>query len=180
MKALVFLLLFGGALALGWECTHASLDPALLRRATQEYATRKGQLGNAKYITVVDYQLAIYKPRLFVYDVAAHRVVLQAHVSHALKSGLLYATEFSNEVGSEKSCEGVFITQQHSYQGKFGKALRLTGVSKGLNDQAEARAIVLHEDPGYRFSKGCLMTSEAVNDHLTSLLQGRSLLVVYK
>lgn len=179
MKKALLLLSACGLGILGWECTHASLDPTLLRRATQEYATRKGQLGNVKYFTVVDYSMGIHKPRLFVYDVAARRVVLQAHVSHALKSGLLYATEFSNEIGSEKSCEGVFITQQHPYQGKFGKALRLTGVSKGLNDQAEARAIVLHEDPGYRLSKGCLMTSAAVNDRLTFLLQGRSLLVVY-
>lgn len=179
MKKTLWLLVLGGGLALGWECTHASLDPVLLRRTTQEYTTRKEQLGNVKYFTIVDYRLGIHQPRLFVYDVAARRVIVQAHVSHALKSGLLYATEFSNEVGSEKSCAGVFITHQHPYQGKFGKALRLTGVSKGLNDQAEARAIVLHEDPGYRLSKGCLMTSAVVNDRLTSLLQGHSLLVVY-
>jgi hypothetical protein len=180
MKKVLLLCVLGVGLALGWECTHASLDPVLLQRATQEYTARKGQLGNAKYITIVDYRLGIHKPRLFVYDVAARRVIVQAHVSHALKSGLLYATEFSNKIGSEKSCTGVFITQQHPYQGKFGKALRLTGVSKGLNDQAGARSIVMHADPGYRYSAGCLMTSTAVNDHLTSLLQGRSLLLVYR
>lgn len=180
MKKILWLLVLGGGLALGWECTHAALDLALLQRAIQEYTARKGQLGNGKYLTIVDYRLGIHQPRLFVYDVAARRVIVQAHVSHALKSGLLYATEFSNEIGSEQSCAGVFITQQHPYQGKFGKALRLTGVSKGLNDQAAARAIVLHADPGYRFSKGCLMTSAAVNDRLTSLLQGRSLLIVYR
>jgi hypothetical protein len=111
MKKTLLLLILGGLLLLGWHSTHSSLDPVLLQRATQEYAARKGQIGNQKYVTIVDYNLDISQPRLFVYDVSAHRVILQSHVSHALKSGLLYATEFSNEVGSEKSCYGVFLTQ---------------------------------------------------------------------
>ncbi|RZK44285.1 MAG: hypothetical protein EOO61_04395 [Hymenobacter sp.] len=180
MKITFLLSVLGGGLALGWHSTHAVLDPALLRRATQEYAARKGQLGNHKYLTIIDYKLDVCQPRLFVYDVKSRRIVLQARVSHALKSGIWYPADFSNELGSEKSCYGTFITQQYIYQGKFGRALRLVGVSAGINDQAEARAVVFHEDPGYQYSKGCFMTNAAVNERLVTLLQGRALVVVYK
>lgn len=174
------LLLLSGGPAIGWYSTHSSLDPALLGRATREYALQEKQIGNHDYLAIIDYRLSIVQPRLFVYDRKAHRVILQARVAHALRSGLLYPKEFSNKVGSEKSCPGVFLTQQHSYQGKFGKALRLTGISKGINDQAEPRALVFHEDPGYQYSKGCFMTNAAVNERLITLLQGRALVVVYK
>jgi hypothetical protein len=179
VKAALLLLLSGG-LAIRWHSTHSSLDPALLGSATREYALREKQLGNHNYLVIIDYRLSIMQPRLFVYDRKAQRVILQARVAHALRSGLLYPKEFSNKVGSEKSCSGVFLTQQHSYQGKFGKALRLTGISKGVNDQAGARAIVFHKDPGYQYSKGCFMTNAAVNERLVTLLQGRALVVVYQ
>lgn len=181
MKLVLFLVILVGALILGWyHSTHTSLNPELLRRANQEYTIRRGQIGNRKILTIIDYRLDISQPRLFVYDMNTRRVILRVRVSHALKSGIIRPTVFSNEVGSEKSCSGIFLTQQHIYQGRFGKALRLVGISPGINDQSEARAIVFHEDPGYQYSKGCFMTSAAVNDHLVTLLQGRSLVVVYK
>jgi hypothetical protein len=180
VKTALLLPLLGGGLATGWHSTHSSLDPELLERATREYALQERKLDNHHYVAIIDYRLSIVQPRLFVYDRKAHRVILQARVAHALRSGLLYPTEFSNKLGSEMSCVGVFLTQQHSYQGKFGKALRLLGISKGINDQAEARAVVFHEDPGYQYSKGCFMTNAAVNERLISLLQGRALVVVYR
>jgi hypothetical protein len=180
MKNVLLLLFLGGLLTLGWYSTHSTLDPALLRRATREYAARKGQLGNRKYLTIIDYSLNIIQPRLFVYDVVTHRIVLRSRVSHALSSGLLYATDFSNEVGSEKSCYGTFVTHKENYNGKFGTALRLNGISGAVNDQALIRAVVFHADPGYQFSKGCFMTSTAVNNCLISMIQGRSLVVVNK
>jgi hypothetical protein len=180
MKKVFLLLLLGGLFALVWHSTHGSLDPALLSRATQEYDARKEQLGNRKYVTIVDFRRDMLQPRLFVYNMQEHQVALTCRVSHAWGSGLLYATDFSNKVGSEKSCLGVFRTDQQIYVGKFGYALRVDGLSAGTNDKARARAVVIHEDPGYQWSKGCFMTSSAVNNRLISLIKGRSLLVVYR
>jgi hypothetical protein len=185
VKKALMLLLSVGLVALGWHSTHSALDPLLLRQAEQEYSARKAQLGNKKYLTIIDFRCSLLQPRLFVYDVKAHQIVLQSRVSHAFGSGLLYATDFSNKVGSEKSCFGVFQTDRRSYQGKFGTALRVDGISLGVNDNARARAIVFHVDPGYKylgyqFSKGCFMTSPAINKHLISLIQGRSLVIVYR
>jgi hypothetical protein len=180
MKRVLLLLLLGGTLALFWHGTHGSLDASLLRRATQEFAARKGQLDNRGYITIIDYRLDMLQPRLFVYSTQSHQVVVTCRVSHAWGSGLLYATAFSNEVGSEKSCVGVFRTVQHVYSGKFGKSLRVDGLSIGVNDKARARAVIFHQDPGYQWSKGCFMTNAAMNSRLISLIQGGSLVVVYR
>jgi hypothetical protein len=182
MKNVLLILLLGGVLALGWHSTDAVLDPVLLRRAIQEYTARREKLDNRKYVTVIDYRRDFLQPRLFVYNVEEHRVVLRSRVSHALKSGLLYATDFSNAVGSEKSCVGVFRTDKQVYKGRFGQALRLDGLSNNLNSNCRARTVVFHPVSNYlgRWSQGCFMTSPSVNNQLTLLIQGRSLVVVYK
>ena len=180
MKKPVSLLIVIGVLFLGWHSTYSSLDPTLLRKATQEYVARKYKLSNRRYLTIINYNLDILQPRLFVYDMESKQIVLTTHVSHAWGSGLLYATSFSNMLGSEKSCYGTFLTEQQSYQGNFGRALRIEGLSNEINNQALARAVVFHADPGYLFSKGCFMTRTTVNDRLISLIKGHSLVVVYK
>lgn len=167
--------------ALVWHCSQSSLDPVLLRRATQEYAARKGQLGNSRYVTIVDYRKPIMEKRLFVYDVQKQTVVLSSRVAHSFWSGLLYPTKFSNVEGSELSCTGTFLTDKDTYTGRFGRALRVDGITPGVNTAARRRAVVFHEDPSfYNYSMACFMTSKAVNARLISMIKGRSLVVVYK
>lgn len=179
-KALLFLSVCG-VVALVWYCTQSSLDPVLLRRANQEYATRKGQLGNDRYVTIIDYRKSIAQKRLFVYDMQKQSVVLSSRVAHSFWSGLLYPTKFSNEEGSELSCTGTFLTDKDTYTGRFGKALRVDGITPGVNTAARRRAVVFHEDPlFYNYSMACFMTSKAVNAQLISMIKGRSLVVVYK
>jgi hypothetical protein len=180
MKKVLLLLPLGGLFALGWRSTHSALDPSLLKQAKREYVAQYGKLANTRFITIIDYRKSIDQRRLFVYDVKIQDVVLSSRVAHAFKSGLIYPTEFSNEDGSEMSCYGTFLTDKETYTGRFGRALRVDGITAGVNTHARARAVVFHEDPGYQYSKACFMTSEAVNSRLISLIQGRSLVVVYK
>ncbi|AWM32106.1 murein L,D-transpeptidase catalytic domain-containing protein [Hymenobacter nivis] len=181
MKKALLLLLLGGLLALVWYSTHASLDPALLRQAKKEYGAQQAKLANTRFITIIDFRKSICQKRLFVYDVKSQSVVLSTRVAHAFRSGLLYPTKFSNEEGSELSCYGTFLTDKVPYTGRFGRALRVDGITAGVNTNARSRAIVFHADPGfYNFSLACFMTSKAVNERLIAMIKGRSLVVVYK
>ena len=50
---------------------------------------------------------------------------------------------FSNDPGSEATSLGLYVTGE-TYLGHNGYSLKLRGLSPGLNDMAEERAIVLH------------------------------------
>jgi len=53
---------------------------------------------------------------------------------------------FSNETGSLMTSLGAFVTGG-TYSGRNGYSLRLRGMDPGVNNRAEARAIVLHGAP---------------------------------
>lgn len=181
MKKALLLLLVGGLLALGWHSTHSSLDPVLLQQAKQEYGAQHSKLANTRYITLIDYRKSILQKRLFVYDVKSQSIVLSSRVAHAFWSGLLYPTKFSNVENSELSCTGTFLTDKDTYAGRFGRALRVDGITAGVNTNARRRAVVFHEDPGfYNYSMACFMTNKVVNKRLISMIKGRSLVVVYR
>lgn len=53
-----------------------------------------------KYVVLIDYSKSIFSKRLFVVDVKIKKVILISTVSHAFKSGLQYATKFSDKEGA--------------------------------------------------------------------------------
>ncbi len=131
-----------------------------------------------RYVTVIDYSRPILKDRLYVVDMQSKEIVMQSPVSHAMNSGLYYAREFSNGVGTEKSCVGAFQTQE-SYSGRFGYAMRVKGLQKGVNDNARRRAIVFHTYSFWPvYSEGCFVTPEDVNRKLIDMVKGGSLVYV--
>jgi hypothetical protein len=93
--------------------------------------------------TVIDYTLPSTEPRLFVVDPEDRSVLLSSLVAHGKGSGQNMAERFSNESGSKMSSLGFFVTGK-TYFGSHGYSLRLQGLEKGINDQAENRAIVIH------------------------------------
>jgi hypothetical protein len=103
---------------------------------------KRSLIKNKQYIAVVDYTKPSFVRRLCVYD-TENNTVTKHLVSHAKRSGNIYATDFSNEVSSEKSSKGFFLTGA-VYQGKHGRSLRLKGLEKGINDNALVRGIVIH------------------------------------
>ena len=148
-----------------------------------------GKITNQRYLTIADMSKASSEPRLYIIDMKKQELVLQTFVAHGKKSGLLFAKQFSNLVGSFQSSLGFFITG-NTYQGKHGKSLVLKGIESGINDNAEERAIVLHgaayankgfiNQQGYLGrSLGCPAVPNYQVETIIEAIQGASCLFVY-
>lgn len=98
---------------------------------------------NKELLTIIDFTLPSTDKRLVVVDMKKEEVLFHSIVSHGRNSGEKYATKFSNRHGSYQSSLG-FYTTGGTYQGGNGYSLILNGLEKGINDQARARAIVIH------------------------------------
>ena len=124
-----------------------TLDPAVLARALD--SARCAQAAGAlpadgpHVLTVIDFSLPSTAERLWVLDLERGEVLLQTYVAHGQGTGDDRAERFSNIDGSHQSSLGLFRTAER-YTGKHGVSLRLDGLDPGLNDQARARAIVVH------------------------------------
>lgn len=97
----------------------------------------------SKTIVIIDFSKPSIQKRFYVVDLWRKKIVFETYVAHGKGSGENYATEFSNENESHKSSLGFYKTT-HTYFGKHGYSLRLKGLEKGINDNAETRAIVVH------------------------------------
>jgi hypothetical protein len=154
-----------------------------------EKLKKLGKLSNHRYLTIADMSRASSEPRLFILDMEKQVLVLQTFVAHGRNSGMLFAKNFSNKIGSFQSSLGFYITGS-AYQGKHGKSLVLKGVESGINDNAEERAIVLHgasyankgfvNQQGYLGrSLGCPAVPEKEVESIIKTIQGASCLFVY-
>ncbi|MDD1791571.1 murein L,D-transpeptidase catalytic domain family protein [Enterovibrio makurazakiensis] len=99
--------------------------------------------GNSSVFTLIDYSKPSSQKRFWVFDAAKRKTLYSSYVSHGKNSGNLYAKTFSNRVNSHQTSIGVFRAGE-TYYGKHGYSLRLDGLSKGINDNARKRAIVIH------------------------------------
>lgn len=111
-------------------------------RAAQT-AAEKGLVKRRDLLTVIDYSLPSTQPRLFVFDLAARKLLFRELVAHGKNSGDNVPSFFSNASGSLASCLGLFVTDD-PYIGGNGYSLRLRGLEEGINDMAWSRAIVMH------------------------------------
>jgi hypothetical protein len=121
---------------------------AVLEAALAAYhaAAEAGALARPGLLTVIDYTRPSTERRLWVIDLVRLRVVFHELVAHGKNSGDNLTRFFSNAQGSLMSSLGLFVTG-NSYSGTNGYSLRLHGQDAGLNDNAFARAIVLHGAP---------------------------------
>lgn len=103
----------------------------------------EGKLNNDNVISIADFTLPSTQKRLFVIDLANHKLLFNTYVAHGRNSGKEYANRFSNSPDSHMSSLGFYVTLQ-TYYGEHGLSLRLEGEEKGINDNAESRAIVIH------------------------------------
>ena len=97
---------------------------------------------NKNYVAVIDYTKPSFVKRLFIYDVKSGTAARYL-VAHGKGSGLIFAKDFSNEVNSNKSCKGFFITGE-IFNGEHGPSLPLHGLQEGLNNNAFNREIIIH------------------------------------
>ncbi|MCA5003628.1 murein L,D-transpeptidase catalytic domain family protein [Sphingobacterium sp. WQ 366] len=101
------------------------------------------EFNNKDIITIIDFTRPSTEKRMFVIDIKNKKILFNNIVSHGRNSGEKYATSFSNRHGSFQSSLG-FYTTGNTYMGGNGFSLVLNGLEDGINDQAKARAVVIH------------------------------------
>ncbi|PRD57409.1 hypothetical protein C5749_03015 [Sphingobacterium gobiense] len=110
-------------------------------QAMQGYQTLRPKYDHI--LTVIDFTLPSTEKRMVVLDMKNEEILYHTIVSHGRNSGDKYARSFSNRHGSYQSSLGFYQTE-NTYQGGNGYSLVLNGLEKGINDQAKARAVVIH------------------------------------
>jgi hypothetical protein len=140
-------------------------------------------------LTVIDFSKSSNTKRLWIIDMNTNTVLYNTLVSHGRNSGNEFATTFSNEASSNKSSLGFYATGE-LYKGKHGESLRLDGLEKGINNNARARAIVMHAadyvcdnfiKQNHRLGRslGCPALPNKLNKEIINLIQGKSCLFIY-
>lgn len=131
------------------------------------------------YVIVVDYRKNILQERLYVINMRSKTVEISSRVSHAFNSGVLYPSDFSNVIGSNKSSKGCYITSGTKY-GRFGFSMIIQGKDKGINNNAKKRHIIFHSNKLMKtmWSQGCFATPEDTNKEIINMTKNGCLVVV--
>jgi hypothetical protein len=98
---------------------------------------------DARRLAIIDYTIPSSKKRMWVVDIEAQKLLFKEHVAHGQKSGPDIPTAFSDRDGSHQTSLGLFFTDT-TYQGANGYSLKMHGLSRGLNESAMHRKIVMH------------------------------------
>ncbi len=106
------------------------------------YLLEKKSDNKSNIMTIIDYGKKSTIKRMVIIDKERETLLLKTFVSHGKKSGQLYAREFSNVTGSNKTSLGIYRASE-TYHGKYGYSLKLDGLSD-TNSKARERYIVLH------------------------------------
>jgi hypothetical protein len=122
----------------------SGLNPQVLDLALKAASRAQAQgFGKKNILAVIDYSLPSTNKRLWVFDLKKEKLLFYELVAHGKGSGDNYAKKFSNREGTLASSLGLFEAAE-TYQGKHGYTLKLKGLEKGINDNAEKRSIVIH------------------------------------
>jgi len=97
--------------------------------AIEFFKQNQDLIKNKNYVAVIDYTKPSFVKRLFIYDVQS-ATAARYLVAHGKGSGFIYARDFSNEVNSNKSSKGFFITGE-MFVGDHGPSLPLHGLQEG-------------------------------------------------
>lgn len=182
------------SIALAYDSMH--LDKLGLSEQAFEYAMKgfnyllqQGRIAKDNIISIVDFSLPSSRKRLFVIDLDDYRVLYNTYVAHGVNSGKEYARQFSNKPSSYQSSLGFYETLQ-TYIGEHGYSLRLDGLEKGINDNANSRDIVIHSadyvdesfirSQGYiGRSWGCPALPEKLHKPIIDKIKNGSCLFIY-
>ncbi len=138
------------------------------------------QVGNDKYVVMVDFSKSIFEKRLYLVNCKTSKIEMTSIVSHAWNSGALYATDFSNINKSNKSSLGAYLTE-NTYYGKFGYSLVLKGLDK-TNSNAKLRKIIFHSSKkmSSKWSHGCFALPDNSTRKIINLIKDGCLVYAYK
>lgn len=154
-----------------------------------DYLVKTGKISNNKIISIADFSQTSNKKRFFVIDLNDYKVVFNTYVAHGVNSGKAYAQQFSNRAESFQSSPGFYETRD-TYNGKNGYSMHLQGLEKGINDNADSRAIVMHgadyvnenliHTQGYiGRSWGCPAVPEKLNRPIINKIKNGTCLFIY-
>jgi len=180
-----------GAVSAAFAKGALGLSPKVLAMALDAVASAqaKGITGRGDLLTVIDYSFSSTERRLWVLDLAHGDVLFHELVAHGAGSGDNYATRFSNVEDSRQTSLGLFLTGD-TYEGGNGYSLKLRGLDPGVNDNAEARHIVMHGawyvSPEHASSHGrlgrswgCPALSETVAPRVIDTIKGGTFVFSY-
>jgi len=124
------------------------LNPVVISEAVSamKCAKKNGVGESASRLAIIDYTLPSRKPRLWVVDLKSQKLLFKEYVAHGQGSGGDIPTAFSDRDGSHQSSLGLYLTDA-TYQGGNGYSLKLQGLSRGFNESAMDRLIVMHGAP---------------------------------
>ena len=119
-------------------------SPLLLVRAKAALASHKARIRNHDLLAIADFSKPSRDPRFYVVDLRSEKsdTFLVAHGKGSDPSHSGWVEHFSNVHGSEATSAGSYLVGE-TYFGQHGESRRLVGLDPE-NDQAEARAIVIH------------------------------------
>jgi hypothetical protein len=144
---------------------------------------------NKQILTIIDFTKSANEKRLWVIDLEKRKLLFHCLTAHGKNSGEIFAHSFSNVHNSNKSSLGFYITG-NTYIGKHGTSLKLKGIEPKINDQAEARAIVMHgaeyvsEEHILRYGRlgrsfGCPAIPMSLHKQIIETIDGGTCLFIY-
>jgi len=202
LATFVFVLTASSALACNAPAATDSLAQTLVKQApglrpdvlklalnAEQCAASQGLVARTDLLTVIDYSLPSTTPRLFVFNLAQHKLLFRELVAHGKNSGDNIANFFSNSPGTLATSIGLFVTAD-TYFGHNGYSLRLKGLDEGFNDMAWDRAIVMHgasyvsQDAVKVLGRlgrswGCPAVSSTVSQKIIDTIRGGSAIFAY-
>lgn len=161
-----------------------------LEMALSYYQRNRAKFSNHHHIGIIDFTKNSKDKRFYIINLknGSTKVI---HTTHGKKTegGLGVAEFFSNIEGSNMSSLGIYKTDEEYYYGKYGKSLKLIGLSES-NSNAYKRAIVIHSAPYAEewfisekgrlgLSLGCPAVSSDHIEYVIDRLIGGGLLLIY-
>ncbi len=140
-------------------------------------------------LCIADFSQSSNKKRFYIIDINKAKLLFQTWVAHGRNSGQEFANSFSNRPATNKSSLGFYLTM-NTYYGSNGYSLKLRGLEKGVNDNAERREIVMHSanyvserflaSNGYLGrSQGCPAIPERDHRKVIELIKDGACLFIY-
>jgi hypothetical protein len=174
--------------SLGLNTLGLSKEAMLYAYKGQQKLEEEGKLSNPDILTVCDFSQSSQSKRMYIIDTRNYKVLMNTYVAHGRNSGLDYAEHFSNAPESLESSLGFYITK-NTYIGKHGLSLKIEGLERGYNDNAESREVVVHGAPYIGDSRaraaymgrsfGCPAVPQKIAPKVINLIKNGTCLFIY-
>jgi len=166
-----------------------NIDTNVLKVGLKAYQTAEQRgLDRKQLLTIIDYSKPSSVKRLWVIDLKHANILFNTWVTHGQNSGETNSDSFSNDTNSLKSSIGVFVTDNAYFSDHVGYALRVTGLERGINDNAYHRGVLIHgawyaspikSNGAIGKSWGCMAVNKSISRPLINTIKNNTLVVAY-